>query len=266
LAAFASTCPDALAVWAGAAGGCAGSWLAGGCAGLVVAGGCVGLDWGSAGCVGLDCGSAGCAGDGSAGCVVGAAGEAGDAGDGDAGDGSAWEAGDGDAGAAVAGALGSAGDVLAGAEVIGCFSMPADALALADASGAAPLIDAANAVRLARAVVSLAFVSSSSVTAAVAFDGDFPDVPVGFGSDGVAALAAPVAGESASSSAKILSAAAASAAHFAEPALLALASALGCLAVIFSIELTCFFRSAICDFAFPVIALPEMLLRAALAS
>jgi hypothetical protein len=241
-----------------AAGGCAGSVLAGGCAGLVVDGGCVGL-------------AGACAGVGSAGCAVGAAGDAGDAGagsDGEAGDAgdAEGEAGDaGDAGAAVAAAVASVGDVLAGDDVIGCAGAAlGDAVALALAAGAAPLMAAANAVRLARAVVSFAFVSSSIATAAAAFDGAVPEVPVGLGSLGVAALVAPVAGESASSSLKILSAAAASVAHFAEPD--ALAVALVSLAVIFSMELTRFFSSAICAFAFPVTALLEMLFRAALAS
>jgi len=260
-----------------AAGGCAGSVLAGGCAGLVVDGGCVGL-------------AGGCA-VGSAGCVLGAAGEAGEAGagsdgeageagagsDGEAGDGDAGEAGEGsgfdgaagDAGAAVAGAAPSAGEVLAGDDVIGCVDA-ALGVAVALAAGAAPLMAAANAVRLARAVVSFAFVSSSIATAAVAFDGAVPDVPVGLGSLAVEALAAPVVGDPASSSLKILSAAAASAAHFAEAEVDALvcasAAALESLAVAFSMELTRFFSSAICALALPVTALLEMLFKAALAS
>jgi len=215
----------------------------------VVDGGCVGLDGAAAGCPGV--------------------GEAGEADAGSAGDAGAGDAGDGDAGEAVAGALGVAGEVLAGDDGIACGSALGEAVALAAVD--APLIAAANAVRLARAVVSLALVSSSSVTAAAALDGDVPEVPTGFASDDAAAPGAPVEGVSARSSAKILSACAASDAHFAEAALLAFTSALAVLApaswaVIFSIALTCFFKSAICDLAVPVTALPEMLFRAALAS
>jgi len=206
------------------------------------------------GCVGLAGGAAGCAGVGSAGCVVGAAGDAGAGDAGDAGAGSAGDVGAGSAGGAGAGdavgAAGSAGDVIAWVDAL----LLGDAAALAAGSGDFAM-DAAKAVRLARAVVSFAFVSSSSPTAAVAFDGDFPEVPVGFASDGVAAVAAPVAGESASSSAKILSAAAASVAHLSEPDPL-----------FFSRLLTCFFRSAICDLAFPLMVPAEMLFNAALAS
>jgi len=168
----------------------------------------------------------------------------------------------------VAAAFGEAVVVLAGADVIGCIaSWLGAAIALAEDPAGEPLIEAANAVRLARAVVSLDFVSSSRVTAAVALDADVPDVPVGFGSAGVAAVAAPVEGASARSSAKILSALAASAAHVAEPALaFTPALALDSRAVMFSMELMCFFSSAICDFAFPVTELSEMLFKAALAS
>ena len=110
----------------------------------------------------------------------------------------------------------------------------------------------------ARAVVSLAFVSSSKVTAAVAFEGEVPVVPVGFDPIGVAALAAPVADVSASSSPSILSAAAASAAHFDAPFASAFsvfapvggAAPDGLFAVGFCSAFTRFFSSEICALCF----------------
>jgi len=143
---------------------------------------------------------------------------------------------------------------------------------------AEPFMAAANAVRLARADVSFALVSSSRPTAA--FGLEAPDVPVAFGSAVAVAVAeaeALLADESASNSPKILSAAAVSLAQdadflsalsaFLSPVAVAVAVALaspaGAFAAIFWRALTCFFRSAICDFALPVTALDEMLFNAA---
>ena len=142
---------------------------------------------------------------------------------------------------------------------------------MAGGCGTEPLIAVANAARLTRAVVSLAFVSSSKVTAAVAFEGEVPVVPVGFDPFGVVALAAPVADVSASNSPRISSAAAASVAHF-DPlfasafsvfAPVGAAAALeGLFAVSFSSACTRFFSSAICVFALPLAAVGEMLFNA----
>jgi hypothetical protein len=143
---------------------------------------------------------------------------------------------------------------------------------VAGGGGAEPLIAVANAVRLARAVVSWAFVSSSKVTAAVAFEGEVPVVPVGFDPIGVVALAAPVADVSASSSPRILSAAAASAAHFDAPFASAFsvfapvgaaAAPDGLFAVSFCSAFTRFFSSEIWLFALPLAAAGEMLFNAA---
>jgi hypothetical protein len=202
------------------------------------------------GCAGV-AGSAGCVG----GCVVGwgdAAGAAGGVTGGVVGD---------------AGVAGSAVGVAAAGDAVGAAAGCAEGEGVAGGSGAEPLIAVANAVRLARAVVSLAFVSSSRVTAALAFAGEVPVVPVGF-----EALAALVADVSASSSPRILSAAAASFAHF-DPlfasafsvvAPVGAAAALdGLFAVSFSSAFTRFFSSAICVFALPLAAVGEMLFNAA---
>lgn len=171
-----------------------------------------------------------------------------------------------------AGAVGSAGGVVVAGELVLAEAVLVAVAAVAGVAEAAlvdadsflageeaePLIAAANAIRLVRAVVNFALVSSSSPTAAVAFDGAVPVVPAGFGS--VVALAlALAAGAPASSSPRILSAAAASLAHFEE--LPALASAL--LPATLSSALRCFFKSAIWDFALPVTALAAMLFTAA---
>jgi hypothetical protein len=150
----------------------------------------------------------------AAGCAAGVAGDAGD--------------GSGDDG--VGDAVGAEAEASAGAAVAGDAADAADGDAVAAAAGAVPLIAAANAVRLARAAVSLAFVSSSN--AALAFGAVVPDVPVGFGSAVTLAAASPVAGVADSSSPKILSAAAASVLHFAADVAFAEASA-DVLAVIF---------------------------------
>ena len=161
-----------------------------------------------------------------------------------------------------AGALGDGADAAAlVAAVAGAVLGDAEA---SDFGAPPPLIAAANAVRLERTVVSFARVSSSRFTAASAFEGIVPDVPVGFGSVGVAALGAPVDASAVRSSDRILSAAAASDAHFSEPFALALASAGS--AAIFSSAFTCFLRSAICDLAFPETAEVEMLFNASSAA
>ncbi len=128
----------------------------------------------------------------------------------------------------------SAGAAVAG-DAVGALAAAGDAVAAA--AGAVPLIAAANAVRLARAAVSLAFVSSSNAASlawALAFGAVVPDVPVGFGSAVTLAAASPVAGVADSSSPKILSAAAASVLHFAADVAFAFAEASAdVLAVIF---------------------------------
>ena len=88
---------------------------------------------------------------------------------------------------------GSAVGVAAAVDAVEAAAGCAEGDVVAGGGGTEPLIAAANAVRLARAVVSLALVSSSKVTAAVAFEGEVPVVPVGFDPIGVVALAAPVA-------------------------------------------------------------------------
>lgn len=131
---------------------------------------------------------------------------------------------------------------------------------LADAAGAAadPLIAEANAIRSARAAVSLALVSASRLTAAVAFEALVPDVPVGRASVAVVAPPVPVAAESVNSSPNTLSAAAASLAHF-----VLLAPAVASLPTIFCSVLMWRFSSAICAFAGPLTAPAGMLFTAA---
>lgn len=145
------------------------------------------------------------------------------------------------------------GAVLDGAAALDAVAaLDGDALALAAEAGvvlavagddAAPLIAVANAIRSARAAVSLALVSASRLTAAVAFEAVVPDVPVGLGSVALAAPLVPVAlvaAESASNSPNSLSAAAASLAHF-----VLLAVAVAPLPTIFCSVLICRLSSAI---------------------
>jgi hypothetical protein len=186
--------------------------------------------------------------------------------DGDTGDPVA-EAGGADGGVCAAAGeadavVGAGPDVPAGAAVCGAEVAPPAAGAAAPVDGAATeLMATAKAVRLARTEVSFAWVSSSRLTDVRARDGATPEVPVGLGSLGLLAPIDPVAGAAASSSPRILSAAAAS---LAQVALLPLVDAAGRgPAAIFTMASTCFLSWAICAVATPLTEADEMLFNVA---